>query len=147
MRNKIYRNDVLKRMFPHTFRLDFTYTDPNAEGDTDNPFADDGGEVTKTIVDGYPCSIQHATTSEKKTTGGYVLSDQYIMLCPVLPFPEGLPIDGSAASMTIWITIRGKEYEILSGQIKGMDTTDCFELGGYKMGTKITIQGDFNLFI
>ena len=139
------RGDIIKRMFPHTFRLDFKYTSGEAT-DPDDPFAEGGEEVTKTIVEGYPCSIQHATTSENKTIGGYVLSDQYVMLCPILPLEE-FPVDMSEGTMTIYLNIRGKEFQIDPGQIKAMDTMETFEVGGYRMGTKFTLKGDMNLFI
>ena len=145
MRAKIKTNDVLKRMFPHSFKLTITYS-TGEESDSDDPFADTE-ETTETVVEEYPCSVQHETTSENKSIGGYVLSDHYVLMCPKITFKESLPIAQSKANLTLYLNIRGNKYQVDGNEILSIDTMEVFEIGGYKIGTKITFKLSDNLFI
>lgn len=66
-----------------------------------------------------------------------------------MPYPShgGVSVDISEGTITIYLTIRGKEFQIDPDRIKAMDTMETFEVGGYRMGTKFTLKGDMNLFI
>ena len=145
MRAKIKADDVLKKMFPHSFKLTIGYSS-GEETDTDNPFAEPE-ETTETVIENYPCSIQHETTSENKSVGGYVLSDHYVLLCPKITFEDRLPIAQSKANLTLYLNIRGNEYRVDGSEVLSMDTMEVFEIGGYKIGTKITFKLSDNLFI
>lgn len=146
MRAKIKTNDVLKKMFPYSFTMTIAYPGEVVE-DPDDPFGDSTEEIAETVVEDYPCSVQHETTSENKSVGGYVLSDHYVILCPKVTFKEGIPISQAGATITLRLNIRGKEYRVDMNEILSIDTMDVFELGGYEIGTKITFKLSDNLFI
>lgn len=145
---RVKDKEVIVRMFPHRFSLSLSYvTDGGGGDDGDLLGGDDPVTVCVPIVEELPCSVQHETTGFSNGDGGTVLNDHYVLLCPCFDYPDDLPVTNVSASLSMVLYIRGREVEVSGLEVQSIDTMEAFDVGAYKVGTKITFKCSCDLFL
>lgn len=125
---RIRKSGALPMMFPHTLSLVQL-----VPGEYD-PLEDETFEEI-TLVQNWPCSIQHVTQLDGKGGRlGSVIQNEFMILCPCID------IDPQGGHFRLTVNINGRHYSCEGTEIQQIENQYIYDLNNYRIGCHIQVK-------